>query len=79
MQPFNFPVCLLSQIKTLTQIITDRTDPAGAAIPMGYRVSAKYTDARYASGIRAQMIEIKLCINEIPDKPYAQKYPLKQK
>ena len=54
-------------------MITDRAEPAGDAIPIGKSVSAKYCDAKYASGIRAQIIEIELWINDILDKPYAQK------
>lgn len=61
------------------QIITDSSEPIGAAIPIGKSVSAYISDARYESGIRARMIEMVLCMNEMPDSPNAQKYPLKQK
>ena len=61
------------------QINTESKDPIGAAIPIGNSVSVKYFDASHAIGILAKIIEIKLCIKDIFDKAYAQKYPLKLK
>lgn len=66
-------------MKAAMQIITDSNEPIGAAIPIGNSVSAYIFDARYESGIRAKMMEAALCMNEILDRPKAQKYPLKQK
>lgn len=66
-------------MKAAMHIITDSKEPIGAAIPIGNSVSAYIFDARYESGIRAKMMEAALCMNEIFDRPKAQKYPLKQK
>ena len=38
--------------------MTESNDPAGAAMPMAYRVAGKKTDARYAPGILISTIEI---------------------
>lgn len=61
------------------QITDDKIDPAPAASPMGNSVSTNNLDAKYAPGTRIKMIDSTLCRKEIPDFPYAQKYPLKQK
>ena len=61
------------------QINTESKDPIGAAIPIGNSVFVKYSDASHENGILAKIIEIKLWINDIFDKAYAQKYPLKLK
>lgn len=60
-------------------ISTDINEPTVVASPIGNRVSVKYFDARYESGILAIKIAIQLCAKEIPDFFKAQKYPLKQK
>lgn len=62
-----------------TQMSTDKSDPAGAASPIGNKVSVKYLDAKYAPGMRTQTMDKALCKKEIADHPYAQKYPLKLK
>ena len=51
------------------QITTESAEPAGAAIPIGNRESVKYFDAIYASGMRAQTMDKKLCKKEILDSP----------
>lgn len=51
------------------QTATDNAEPAGAAIPIGNSVSGKYFDAIYASGIRAQTMDIKLWRKESPESP----------
>lgn len=76
---FIFPGCFLSHINAIIHIITDNNEPAGAAIPIGKSEAVKYFDAIYERGIRAQIIDNELCIKDIIDNPYAQKYPLKQK
>ena len=51
------------------QMIADRSDPAGAARPIGYRVSGKSFDARYAPGIRTHTMDTALCTNDQIDIP----------
>ena len=46
-----------------THITMDIKDPAGAANPIGNRVSGYLTDARYDPGILAHTMAIMLCIN----------------
>ena len=67
------------QRKNKIQITTDTKDPVVVASPIGKSVSANRFDARYASGILAHKIAIRLWTKEIQDAPQAQKYPLKQK
>ena len=62
-----------------THIITDNSEPAGAASPIGKSVSPNSFEARYEPGTRTKVIDIILCINPIYDFPYAAKQPLKQK
>ena len=59
----------LNQIKAITHIITDNTEPAGDAIPIGKRVSVYIFYNRYENGILTQTIDNKLCINDINDIP----------
>lgn len=56
--PFFFNI-----INATRQIKTDKADPAGAAIPIGSKLSGKYRDARYAPGTRTKVIASILCIN----------------
>lgn len=63
----------------MKHIITDKREPAGAAIPMGNRVSGYRAEAKYAPGILTRIMARKLCRKDMPDLPEAQKYPLKQK
>lgn len=60
-------------------MITESRDPPAAASPIGNKVPGQYAEAKYAPGTLTRTIERTLCKNEIPDFPYAQKYPLKQK
>ena len=64
---------------TMTQIITDNSDPAGAANPIGNSVSGYHAENKYDTGKRTNAIARILCINPMYDLPYAQKYPVKQK
>ena len=66
-------------MKAIVHMITESMEPATAARPIGSSVSANIFDARYAPGTRASSTDRKLCRKDIPDFPYAQKYPLKQK
>ena len=59
----------IKQIKAITHIITDTTEPAGDAIPIGKRVSVYIFDNRYENGILTQTIDNKLYINDINDIP----------
>ena len=61
------------------QIISDSSEPTGAASPIGPRCSGYHLDARYAPGILIATTDIILCTNEPTEKLYAQKKPLKQK
>ena len=61
------------------QMMTERSEPAGEAKPIGSRVSGNLTDARYDRGIRAQTIDRKLWQKEMTEYPQAVKNPLKQK
>ena len=70
---------LFIQKYTITQIITDNNDPAGAASPIGNNVSGYHSENKYDAGKRTTAIDRILCINPIYDFPYAQKYPVKQK
>ena len=42
------------------QMTAERSEPSGAAQPMGNRVSGKRTEAYQAPGIRIRRIEIRL-------------------
>ena len=53
----------------MTQTMTDKTDPIGAAHPIGKSESVKYTEAKYARGILTNRIEIALCRNDRFDRP----------
>lgn len=59
--------------------MTERSEPAGEAKPIGNRVSGNLTEARQDSGMRAQTIDRKLWQNEMIEYPQAVKKPLKQK
>lgn len=65
----SFSGCFFIHTKAAPQITTEIMEPAGAAHPMGYRVSAKWVDAQYASGILASKMDATLWIKEIPDNP----------
>ncbi len=49
------------------QTSADNREPSGAAQPIGYRLSGKYTLARYVPGIRTSRMDAILWIKEIPD------------
>ena len=51
------------------QMSAEMSDPAGAARPIGYRVSGNSFDARYAPGIRAHTIDMALWMNDHIDIP----------
>ena len=61
------------------QMMMETTEPVAVARPIGRSVIGNIVEARYASGMRAHVIEMTLWMNEISERPYAQKYPLKQK
>ena len=63
----------------MMQMITDNKEPVAGASPIGNSVCGKIFEVRYTPGIRTHKIAIRICKNEIPDFPHAQKYPLKQK
>ena len=63
----------------IRQIITENSEPSGAAIPMGKSVSANLFESMYAPGTRTKIIDSVLCRNDNPDFSMAQKYPLKLK
>lgn len=62
-----------SSQKAIAQTITDKSDPAAVASPMGSRVEGNRADARYAPGRRTSKMAIPLCKKESPDFPQAQK------
>ena len=57
----------------------DSSEPAAVASPMGKSVSGKSFEVRYTPGMRTSAIAEMLWINDISERPQAQKYPLKQK
>ena len=72
-------LCFLSSAKAMMQIITDSSEPAAVASPIGKSVSGKSFEVRYTPGMRTSAIAEMLWMNDISDRPQAQKYPLKQK
>jgi len=66
-------------IYTTIHIIADKSEPSGAASPIGKRLSGKNNAAKYAPGTRTKRIDAALWKKETIDLPTAQKYPLKQK
>ena len=60
--PLNYKY--LERLYIIKQIITETTEPAAVAMPIGNRVEGNIADARYASGTRAQVIEAMLRKNE---------------
>lgn len=62
-----------SSQKAMAQTITDSSDPAAVASPMGSRVTGNRADAAYAPGRRTSRMAMILCKKEIPDFPQAQK------
>ena len=63
----------------ITQMAVERSEPHGAAQPIGNSVAGNLIDAIYEIGTLANTMEIELCRNEIPDFSIAQKYPDIQK
>ena len=61
------------------QMPTDSTDPAAVASPMGSSEAGKSRDIQYTPGMRTTASAVMLWINDRPERPQAQKYPLKQK
>lgn len=59
--------------------MTDSSDPAAVASPIGKSVSANIFEVMYTPGMRTRAMAMMLCTNESEDLPHAQKYPLKQK
>lgn len=49
----------------ITQMITERSEPSGAASPIGKSVCANILDIRYETGIRTKITDKTLCKNEI--------------
>jgi len=49
------------------------SEPAAFASPIGSSVCGNSRDVRYAPGMRTQTIDRKLCRNDSPDRPQAQK------
>ncbi len=66
-------------MKKPIHISADKSDPRGAAHPIGYRVSGHHLLKKYVPGILTASTEIRLCKNEIFDFSHPQKNPLKQK
>ena len=60
-------------------MITENSDPHDVAIPIGKSVCGKRSDISHANGTRTSATARILCRNESPDRPHAQKYPLKLK
>ena len=58
---------------------TDRSEPAGAAIPIGNKVCGNIFDARYEPGTRTNVMAMMLWMNPIYERPQAAKKPEKQK
>ena len=53
--------CLFIHIYAPTHIMTESTEPAGAASPIGNKVSAYNFDARYEPGTLTNTIDKILC------------------
>ena len=47
----------------------ETTEPVAVARPIGSSVIGNMAEARYASGMRAQVIEMMLWMNEISERP----------
>ena len=63
----------------MMQTIAEKSEPHGAASPIGNRVSGKYTDAPQAPGILTSRIDARLDAKDSMAFSYAQKNPQKQK
>lgn len=51
----------------------ENSEPAAFASPIGSSVCGNSRDVRYAPGMRTQTIDRKICRNDSPDRPQAQK------
>ena len=60
-------------------MMTDSSEPAAVASPMGSSVAGKYLLVRYAPGTRTSTTAAMLCANDSSERPMAHKYPLNQK
>lgn len=60
-------------VNAIAQISTDSREPAAVARPIGYSVAGYICDVRYAPGTRMSTIARKLCMNDRPERPHAQK------
>ena len=54
-------------------MITDKSEPAAVASPIGSRVSGKRVEVRYTPGMRTSAMATMLCKNESRDFSQAQK------
>ena len=71
-------VAVLQKVRDLRQGQIQRaqmenSEPAAFASPIGSSVCGNSRDVRYAPGMRTQTIDRKLCRNDSPDRPQAQK------
>lgn len=57
--------------------MSEKSDPIAEESPIGKSVFEKRFDVKYAPGIRIHIMESALCKKEKPERPMAQKYPLK--
>ena len=62
-------LCFLIHPNAITHTATDKSDPPGAASPMGYKFSGNHREAKNAPGTRTHTIDSTLCKKEIPDSP----------
>ena len=65
-------LCLITE-NAVTHIITDISEPAAVASPIGKSVDSNIREVRYAPGMRTNIIAIILCKNDSPDFERAQK------
>ena len=63
----------------ITHMMTDTREPAAVASPIGKSVAGKSLEVKYTPGTRTSATAMMLCMNDSPDFPQAQKYPLKLK
>jgi hypothetical protein len=60
-------------------MVTDKREPTAVANPIGNRVPGKRSEVKYTPGTRTSEMDKILCKKLSPERPQAQKYPLKQK